>query len=111
MNFETARSTSEGVCFDKADNTRRALLLRRGGQHEALYFPSFQMSAESFQSVPTFSHTTRYLPVTSCGVGPGAITRQAYNSPPAARALTNDPVATSISYLFFIRGLPSCYAA
>jgi hypothetical protein len=61
------------------------------------------MSAESFQSVPTFSHTTRYLPVTSCGVGPGATTRQAYNSPPAARALTNDPVATSISYLFFIR--------
>ena len=31
--------------------------------------PSFQISAESFQAVPTFSHTTRYLPVTSCGVG------------------------------------------
>ena len=28
---------------------------------ELLYFPSFQISAESFQSVPTFSHTTRYL--------------------------------------------------
>jgi hypothetical protein len=28
------------------------------------------MSAASFQSLPIFSHTTRYLPVTSCGVGP-----------------------------------------
>src|SRR5947199_7682706 len=34
------------------------------------YLPSFQISAASFQSVPTFSHTTTYLPVTSCGVGP-----------------------------------------
>src|SRR5262249_6364772 len=34
------------------------------------YFPSFQISAASFQSLPIFSHTTRYLPVTSCGVGP-----------------------------------------
>src|SRR5712691_9256064 len=34
------------------------------------YLPSFQISAASFQSLPTFSHTTRYLPVTSCGVGP-----------------------------------------
>jgi hypothetical protein len=37
---------------------------------DGAYFPSFQISAESFQSVPTFSHTTRYLPVTSCGVDP-----------------------------------------
>jgi hypothetical protein len=28
------------------------------------------MSAASFQSLPIFTHTTRYLPVTSCGVGP-----------------------------------------
>src|SRR5262245_14536919 len=34
------------------------------------YLPSFQISAASFQSLPIFSHTTRYLPVTSCGVGP-----------------------------------------
>jgi hypothetical protein len=34
------------------------------------YLPSFQMSAASFQSLPTFSHTTTYFPVTSCGVGP-----------------------------------------
>ena len=27
------------------------------------------MSAASFQSLPTFSHTTTYLPVTSFGVG------------------------------------------
>src|SRR3954471_7795685 len=37
---------------------------------DGAYFPSFQISAESLQSVPIFSHTTRYLPVTSCGVGP-----------------------------------------
>src|SRR5262249_11214970 len=34
------------------------------------YLPSFQISAASFQSFPIFSHTTRYLPVTSCGRGP-----------------------------------------
>src|SRR6202521_4251886 len=34
------------------------------------YLPSFQISAASFQSLPTFSQTTTYLPVTSCGVGP-----------------------------------------
>src|SRR6185437_6404250 len=34
------------------------------------YLPSFQMSAASFQSSPTFSHTTTYFPDTSCGVGP-----------------------------------------
>jgi hypothetical protein len=36
----------------------------------ACYLPSFQMSAASFQSPPTFSQTTTYLPVTSCGDGP-----------------------------------------
>src|SRR5262245_61274875 len=34
------------------------------------YLPSFQISAASFQSPPIFSHTTRYLPVTSFGIGP-----------------------------------------
>jgi hypothetical protein len=34
------------------------------------YLPSSQISAASFQSLPIFSHTTTYLPVTSCGVGP-----------------------------------------
>jgi hypothetical protein len=34
------------------------------------YLPSFQISAASFLSLPIFSHTTRYLPVISCGVGP-----------------------------------------
>src|SRR6266568_6941756 len=34
------------------------------------YLPSFQISTASFQSLPTFSHTTTYLPVTSCGAGP-----------------------------------------
>jgi hypothetical protein len=29
--------------------------------------PSFQMSAASCQSFPTFSQTTTYFPVTSCG--------------------------------------------
>src|SRR6478609_3153403 len=30
---------------------------------------SFQISDESFQSFPTFSQTTTYFPVTSCGEG------------------------------------------
>ena len=30
----------------------------------------FQISAASFQSPPTFSHTTTYLPATSCGIEP-----------------------------------------
>src|ERR1700730_2004888 len=38
--------------------------------HPSSYLPSFQISAASFQCLPTFSHTTTYLPVTSCGVGP-----------------------------------------
>src|SRR6201985_3688864 len=38
----------------------------RGGR----YLPSFQMSVASFQSLPTFSQTTTYFPVTSWGVGP-----------------------------------------
>src|SRR5262245_41062929 len=33
------------------------------------YLPSFQISAESFHSLPTFSHTTTYLPEISRGVG------------------------------------------
>ena len=32
----------------------------------ASYLPSFQMSVASCQSVPTFSQTTTYFPVTSC---------------------------------------------
>jgi hypothetical protein len=36
----------------------------------AAYLPSFQISDASFQSLPIFSHTTRYLPVTSCGEEP-----------------------------------------
>src|SRR6202171_5647689 len=36
----------------------------------AAYLPSFQISVASFQSFPTFSQTTTYFPVTSCGVGP-----------------------------------------
>src|SRR5215203_3339305 len=35
-----------------------------------VYLPSFQISVASFQSLPTFSHTTTYLPVPSCGVAP-----------------------------------------
>src|ERR1700716_1090277 len=35
----------------------------------AAYLPSFQISAASFQSFPTFSQTTTYFPVTSCGDG------------------------------------------
>src|SRR5262245_35668808 len=34
------------------------------------YLPSFQISAASFQSSPTFSHTTTYLPTISCGEAP-----------------------------------------
>src|SRR5258705_2212855 len=36
----------------------------------AAHLPSFQISAARFQSFPTFSQTTTYFPVTSCGVGP-----------------------------------------
>src|ERR1700730_18678737 len=36
----------------------------------ANYLPSFQISAASLQSFPTFSQTTTYFPLTSCGVGP-----------------------------------------
>src|SRR5437868_5062365 len=39
-------------------------------ERPAAYLPSFQISAASFQSFPTFSQTTTYFPVTSCGVGP-----------------------------------------
>jgi Sulfatase-modifying factor enzyme 1 len=41
---------------------------RRAASHA--YFPSFQMSAASCQSFPTFSQITTYFPVTSCGFGP-----------------------------------------
>jgi hypothetical protein len=34
------------------------------------YFPSFQMSAASFHSFPTFSQTTKYLPVSSSKLAP-----------------------------------------
>src|SRR5215831_7445389 len=35
----------------------------------ACYLPSFHISTASFQSSPTFSHTTTYFPPTSCGIG------------------------------------------
>src|SRR5262249_16000386 len=43
---------------------------KRGHSLSGFYLPSFQISAASFQSLPIFSHTTRYLPVTSFGIGP-----------------------------------------
>src|SRR5262245_12546516 len=43
---------------------------QRGHSWSGSYLPSFQISAASFQSLLIFSHTTRYLPVTSFGVGP-----------------------------------------
>src|SRR5215204_807856 len=49
-------------------------LVGAGEQHRpelaTSYLPSFQISVASFQSFPTFSHTTTYLPLTSCGVAP-----------------------------------------
>src|SRR5215813_15669893 len=45
--------------------------MERRQQHpKSVYLLSFQISAASFQSLPIFSHTTRYLPATSRGVGP-----------------------------------------
>src|SRR5215471_19913907 len=35
-----------------------------------LYLPSFQISFASFHSLPTFSQTTTYFPLTSCGGAP-----------------------------------------
>src|SRR5262249_21962062 len=67
------RARREGPCGDAAEqrderapvHSITSLARQRGP-----YLPSFQISAASFQSLPIFSHTTRYLPVTSCGVGP-----------------------------------------
>ena len=36
---------------------------------ECTYLPSFQISVASFQALPTFSHTTTYLPVISSRSG------------------------------------------
>src|SRR5215211_4678365 len=41
---------------------------RRGAERP--YLPSFQMSVASFQSFPTFSQITTYLPLSSCGDEP-----------------------------------------
>src|SRR5262245_1585569 len=46
------------------------LAARHSITSSAAYLPSFQISAASIQSLPIFSHTTRYLPVTSFGVDP-----------------------------------------
>src|SRR5262245_62236985 len=45
---------------------RDCLLLTQSGY---CYLPSFQISAASFHSPRTFSHTTRYFPEISFGVG------------------------------------------
>src|SRR6266480_3163855 len=57
---------------DAGDGTREDEWRRLSGRARwrRAYLPSFQISAASFQSPPTFSQTTTYLPVTSCGVGP-----------------------------------------
>jgi hypothetical protein len=70
-NLNANRRTS-GRRMDRFGNRpgpRRLKPQSRRGHHYA-YLSSFQISAASFQSLPIFSHTTTYLPVTSCGVGP-----------------------------------------
>ena len=39
--------------------------IRASARKRGSYLPSFQISAASFHSLPIFSQTTRYLPVTS----------------------------------------------
>src|SRR5215204_2413903 len=60
--------------FDEKKESRGREERRRGLPRArpltGAYLPSFQMSVASFQSLPTFSQTTTYLPVPSCGGGP-----------------------------------------
>src|SRR5450830_970874 len=69
----------------------------------AIYLPSFQISAASFQSLPTFSHTTTYLPVTSLGVGPLVFKLKV----PISRAANRPSRLTSMVVTF---GSPTCSA-
>jgi len=46
--------------------SKQACAVQRVMLKECSYLPSFQISAASFQSSPTFSQTTTYLPVISC---------------------------------------------
>ena len=67
------------------------------------YFPSFHMSVVSFQSFPTFSQTTTYFPVTSCGVVPLVFRANV----PISRAAEGPSGLTSTVVSF---GSPTCYA-
>ena len=61
-------------CITRAQHAARmrGRILCRCERRQSLraYCPSFQMSVASFQSLPTFSQTTTYLPITSFGFGP-----------------------------------------
>ena len=69
----------------------------------AIYLPSFQISAASFQFPRTFSHTTTYLPVTSFGAGPLVFKLKV----PISRAANRPSRLTSMVVTF---GSPTCYA-
>ena len=58
------------------------------------------MSAASFQSAPTFSHTTTYFPVTSCGVGPLVFKLKV----PIARAAEGPRGLHGVPYAFALTG-------
>src|SRR5262249_8029177 len=76
---------------------------RRKYPFQCTYLPSFQISVASFQSLPTFSHTTTYLPVTSRGVEPLALRLKV----PISRAAEGPNALTSIVVSF---GSPICSA-
>ena len=74
----SVRTASKAATQDLANFTAVRNMVRpilqlghfvRSNAVSTAYLPSFQISAASFQSLPTFSHTTTYLPATSCGVG------------------------------------------
>src|SRR5690349_20094677 len=70
--------------------TASGVLIERRSEPPA-YLPSFQISAASFQSFPTFSHTTKYLPVTCCSGDPFVIRLKV----PISRAVEGPSALTS----------------